>query len=265
MISDSVVVHTDIQLNFTDRAFYPMAFSNYGHDTHAGNVRSHNEDSYEIDMELGLSVLADGMGGHAGGEVASRIVVASVCKQVRDGRPMAEALVLAHHAVLDAAKNGKGRDGMGATALATKVGADGFEVVWVGDSRAYIWSDDQLTQLTKDHSLVQRMVDEGTITPAEARVHPQRNYVTQALGMSVLQRLEVGRVQGKFSQGQQLLLCSDGLTSEVSLPEIEQVLKLEFNEQQKVDLLVQKALDNGGSDNVTVLLVSAPADASFNR
>lgn len=241
-----------------------MAFSDYGHDTHAGNVRAHNEDSYKIDVELGLGVLADGMGGHESGEVASRIVVKSVCKEVRDGKPMAEAMVLAHHAVLDAAKNGKGRDGMGATALAVKVSSDRFEVVWVGDSRAYIWSDGQLTPLTKDHSLVQRMVDEGTITPDEARVHPQRNYVTQALGMPVLQRLEVGRVQGTFYRGQQLLLCSDGLTGEVSLPEIEQVCGLDLTEQQKVDLLIQKTLDNGGSDNVTVLLVSAPADAPFN-
>jgi protein phosphatase len=136
-----------------------------------------------------------------------------------------------------------------------------FEIVWVGDSRAYHWDGEALTQVTKDHSLVQVLVDEGSITAAEARVHPQRNYVTQAIGMSDLQTMEVGRVQGRLIQGQQLLLCSDGLSGEVSDAEIAEILKLELNEKQKTYLLVQKSLDNGGTDNVTVLLVPAVTEA----
>lgn len=233
-----------------------MAFSHCGHVTHVGNVRAHNEDAYEIDAEYNFGVLADGMGGHEGGEIASRIVVDCVSREIRGGRPMAEAVVQAHHAVCKAADSGEGKPGMGSTALALKIDAENFEVVWVGDSRAYFWDGEILTQITKDHSVVQRLIDEGSITPEEARIHPQRNYITQAIGMSDLQTMEVGRVQGQVYYGQQLLLCSDGLSGEVSDLEIADILMRDLDEKQKTDLLIQKSLDNGGADNVTVLLVS---------
>lgn len=238
-----------------------MVFRCCGHSSHTGNVRDHNEDSYLIDIEHNFGVLADGMGGHEGGEIASKIVVDCVSRELREGKPMAEALVLAHHAVRRAADNGEGKPGMGSTALVLKIEGDHFEVVWVGDSRAYLWDDGQLVQLTKDHTLVQHMVDEGKITLAEARVHPQRNYITQAIGMSAMNHLEVGRVQGRLYSDQQVMLCSDGLSGELTPPEIIEILSLKLDERQKVDLLIQKALDNGGLDNVTVVLVSAPVDA----
>lgn len=234
-----------------------MPFSNCGHVTHVGNVRAHNEDCYTVDVDANFCVLADGMGGHEGGEIASRIVVDCVSREVRNGKPMPEALVLAHHEVRKAANNGEGKPGMGSTAVALKLDNGKFDVVWVGDSRAYVWDGEQLTQITKDHSLVQRMVDEGSISSEEARVHPQRNYITQAVGMMDLQKMEVGRVQGSIASGQQILLCSDGLSGEVSEAEITEILKLELNEHQKVDLMIQKTLDNGGTDNVTALLVTA--------
>jgi protein phosphatase len=234
-----------------------MAFSNCGHITHVGNVRAHNEDCYEVDVDANFCVLADGMGGHEGGEIASRIVVDCISREIRDGKPMPEALVLAHHEVRKAAENGEGKPGMGSTAVALRLENGEFDVVWVGDSRAYVWDGEQLTQITKDHSLVQRMVDEGSITSEEARFHPQRNYITQAVGMMDLQTMEVGRVQGSIPDGHQILLCSDGLSGEVSTAEIIEILKLELNERQKVDLLIQKSLDNGGADNVTALLVTA--------
>ncbi len=235
-----------------------MTIFTCGHDTHIGHIRPQNEDCYLIDAELRLGVLADGMGGHECGEVASRIVVEQVREEVRAGTPLAEALVKAHHAVLAAVRDGKGRAGMGSTALAVKVEDGGFEVVWVGDSRAYLWSHGSLTQLTRDHSLVQLMVDQGDITAEEAEFHPQRNFITQAIGMESLNRLEVGLVRGRLYPGQQILLCSDGLSGELSVEEISQVLSQPIDEQAKVDQLIQMALNNGGSDNVTVLLVSAP-------
>jgi len=234
-----------------------MAFSNCGHITHVGNVRAHNEDCYEVDAAANFCVLADGMGGHEGGEIASRIVVDCVSDEIRNGKPMPEALVLAHHAVRKAANNGEGKPGMGSTAVALKLVNGDFDVVWVGDSRAYVWDGQQLRQITKDHSLVQHMVDEGSITPEEALVHPQRNFITQAIGMSDLHKMEVGRVQGNLPSGHQFLLCSDGLSGEVSSAEITDILKLELNERQKVDLMIQKSLDNGGADNVTALLVTS--------
>ena len=242
-----------------------MAFSNCGHVTHVGNVRQHNEDAYRIDAEHNFGVLADGMGGHEGGEIASRIVVECVCDALREGRSMADALVQAHHAVRKAAENGEGKPGMGSTAVVLKIDNEDFEIVWVGDSRAYYWDGKTLSQVTKDHSLVQTLVDDGSITAEEARFHPQRNYVTQAIGMSDLKTMEVGRVKGRLHQGQQLLLCSDGLSGEVSDFEIVEILKLELSEKQKVDLLIQKSLDNGGSDNVTVLLVPAVAGAAVAK
>ncbi len=240
-----------------------MAFSTCGHVTHVGNVRTHNEDCYEVDADANFCVLADGMGGHDGGEIASRIVVDCISREIRDGKPMAEALVQAHYAVRKAVDNGEGKPGMGSTAVALKLDNGQFDVVWVGDSRAYVWDseDKQLTQITKDHSLVQHMIDEGRITPEEALVHPQRNYITQALGMSDLYKMEVGRVQGGLQHGQQLLLCSDGLSGEVSTAEMIEILKLELNERQKVDLMIQKSLDNGGADNVTALLVTVVVES----
>lgn len=235
-----------------------MAIDSCGHDTHAGLVRSHNEDSYLIDAHLGLGIVADGMGGHASGEVASQIVVAKVQDEVRAGTPMAEALVKAHHAVLEAVQAGKGKSGMGSTALAVKLDGHNFEVVWVGDSRAYLWNHGQLHQITRDHSLVQQLVDRQEITAQEALNHPQRHYITQAIGMEGLNRLEVGRVRGRLNSGQQILLCSDGLSSEVTDEEIVAILAMDVGDQAKVDKLILKALDNGGSDNVTVLLISAP-------
>ena len=175
-----------------------MTFSVCGHGTHVGNVRAHNEDNYAVDTEIGFGVLADGMGGHEGGEIASQIVVDCVSAELRDGKPMADALISAHRAVLEAAENGKGQKGMGSTAVAIKLDAEQFEIVWVGDSRAYCWDGEQLTQVSKDHSLVQSMVDEGLITAVEASVHPKRNYLTQSLGMSEMQTMKVGRAQGNL-------------------------------------------------------------------
>ena len=234
-----------------------MNFNRSGQGTHTGKVRPHNEDSYLIDTELNLGILADGMGGHEGGEIASQIVVGAVRDEVRSGKPLAEALIRAHKAVLGAVKDGKGRSGMGSTAIAVRFSDGNFEVVWVGDSRGYLWHEGTLIQLTTDHSLVQQLVEQGEITAEEAMVHPQRNYITQALGMSELHRLEVGQVKGKFSPGQQLLLCSDGLSGELSKHEIADILGLDISEQQKVDLLIQRALDNGGSDNITAVLFAS--------
>jgi protein phosphatase len=242
-----------------------MSFTAFGHDTHSGRIRPHNEDSYLVDQGLGLGVVADGMGGHACGEVASKIVVDCVVDAVRSQLVVAKALVKAHHAVLAAVDQGIGRPGMGSTALAVHMQGHEFEVVWVGDSRAYLWANDVLTPITRDHSLVQQWVDQGELTPEEARIHPKRNYITQAIGMPGLEKLAVGCTRGRLHRGEQLLLCSDGLNGEVSDDELYQILHRasqgQQGEQETVQQLIQKALDNGGSDNVTAVLISAPNNA----
>lgn len=238
-----------------------MTFSVCGHGTHVGNVRTNNEDNYSVDPENGFGILADGMGGHKGGEVASQIVVDCVSAEVRVGKPMADAFIRAHRAVLEASEKGKGHKGMGSTAVAIKLDTEKYEIAWVGDSRAYCWDGEQLIQVSKDHSLVQSMVDEGFITAAEASVHPKRNYLTQSLGMPEIQTMKVGRVQGSLYQHYQFLLCSDGLSGEIANSEIADVFRRDISEQKKTDLLIRKAVEKGGADNITVVLFSAPETA----
>jgi protein phosphatase len=131
-----------------------------------------------------------------------------------------------------------------------------FEVAWVGDSRVYLWNDGQLAQLSQDHSYVQELISQGAISSDQARSHPHRNVVTQALGVTDPTALNVETLSGDLRPGMQLLLCSDGLTEEVDDRAIGQVLShTECSAQECVDGLVAAALDGGGSDNVTVLLV----------
>jgi len=228
------------------------------HATHVGCVRECNEDCALSAPELGLWLVADGMGGHASGEVASRLVAEHVRQGVAHGLGLVNALEAAHMAVLDAAARGVGGQGMGATAVALRLEAGDYEISWVGDSRAYLWNGRRLSQLTRDHTFVQQLVDGGALTPTQALSHPQRNQVTQALGAAGLQELDVGTVLGTLRPGQALLLCSDGLTGEVPDQRIRDVLAAEGDEQTKVDRLIDLALDAGAPDNVTVVLVSIP-------
>jgi protein phosphatase len=132
-----------------------------------------------------------------------------------------------------------------------------YEVAWVGDSRVYLW-DGSLRQVSQDHSYVQELIDQGAITSEQARSHPHRNVVTQALGVTDPQSLRVESVRGRFTPGMQFLLCSDGLTEEVKDATIASIVaRQDLTPQECVDHLVLAALEGGGSDNVTVILVRA--------
>lgn len=230
----------------------------HGEATHVGRVRAHNEDAYLADPELGLWIVADGMGGHQCGEVASRIAVDFIREEVARGGTLFESVERAHEVVLLAAGQGLGHPGMGSTVVGLKFDDRDFDLVWVGDSRAYLWDGHQLVRLTRDHSLVQQLVEIGELSEEQATLHPSRNIITQALGASDLERVEPERVQGTLCPGQQLLLCSDGLTSEVSDAVIEKVLSESADEQTKVTELIQRALEAGGADNITAILVTGP-------
>ncbi len=234
----------------------------FGHGKHIGNVREFNEDNYVCDPEFGLWVVADGMGGHECGDVASQIAVDFIIEQVRQGHSLQEAIEQAHKVIHLAAEQNLGMPGMGSTVVAARLQDDHFEVGWVGDSRAYlVGKGGSLYQITRDHSFVQQMIDAGELSHLEAKSHPYRNVITQALGASDLEDVNVGYVEGTFYRDHQLMLCSDGLTSEVGELEMREALIGDLSEQQKVDVLIQSALDNGGADNVTVVLISAPDDA----
>ena len=228
----------------------------FGHSTHVGLRREHNEDTYYADSDLGLWLVADGMGGHEHGEVASALARDTIVREVGKGTPLVQAVQLADEEIIRHSDRNSEALPMGTTIAALKLNGGGtYEVAWVGDSRAYLW-DNGLRQLSQDHSYVQELIAQGAITTEQARTHPHRNVVTQALGVTDPRALRVETVRGELVPGMQLLLCSDGLTEEVSDREIAAVLsRKDLAAQECVDHLIIAALDGGGSDNVTVILV----------
>jgi serine/threonine protein phosphatase PrpC len=223
--------------------------------SHVGLRREHNEDTYYGDSELGLWLVADGMGGHEFGEVASAMARDSIVREVRAGTSLSMAIQRADEELIDHSRRRSDALPMGTTVAAVQLHKDRFEVAWVGDSRAYLWNG-RLQQLSQDHSYVQELIDQGAITAEQARSHPHRNVVTQALGVTDPENLRVETISGELKPGMQLLLCSDGLTEEVDDAEIERTLgRSDLSAQECVDQLIVAALDGGGSDNVTVLLL----------
>lgn len=237
-----------------------MVELSYGASTDVGNVRDHNEDCYLADPSLGLWLVADGMGGHACGEVASDIVARAIGEAVGNGDELADAVQKAHKAILESAEKGIGKLGMGSTVVAIHVRGNHYKLAWVGDSRAYLWNG-RLRQISKDHSLVQMLVDTGNITEREAVNHPQKNIIYQNMGAQDIDVINVGVVEGQFYRNQKILLCSDGLSDEISNDEIADALGENDNDQQITDNLVSKVLETAAKDNVTVVVVAAPDDA----
>lgn len=227
----------------------------YGHCSHVGRRRHHNEDTYLADAKLGLWLVADGMGGHAHGEVAS----AMARDEIRAGVESGQLLDVAIRAAADRIIRRSQRAGtfglpMGTTVAAVRTDGDEFEAAWVGDSRIYLW-DGALKQISRDHSYVQHLIQQGALTPSEARRHPQRNVVTQALGVTDMESLDIVTVRDTWSHSSQLLLCSDGLTEEVEDDEIAAILAHGFAPQETADHLINAALESGGSDNITVIVL----------
>ena len=235
-----------------------MAKHPYGAGTDVGLTRDHNEDSFLVNDKVGLWVVADGMGGHEAGEVASAIAVDTVNVAATRGEVLAKSMNLAHHAVLRGSqKGGPGAAGMGCTCVGVKLKGNNYEVAWVGDSRAYLWNGKELTQISHDHSYVQTLVDLGVINEQEALDHPDRSVLTQCLGSRTLDELEVGDKKGTLKKGESILLCSDGLTGELDDETIAEIIADSSDEQVAVDRLIIAALEHGGADNVTVIIVSA--------
>lgn len=228
----------------------------FGHSTHVGLRREHNEDTYYADADLGVWLVADGMGGHEHGEVASAIARDTLVAEVTKGTPLTRAVQMADEEIIRHSNRRSEALPMGTTIATMRLlGEREFEIAWVGDSRIYLW-DGGLKQISQDHSYVQELIDQGAITVEQARNHPHRNVVTQALGVTDPQSLRVETVRGEFHPGMQILLCSDGLTEEVADSDIAAVLaRTELSAQECVDQLIVAALDGGGADNVTVVLV----------
>jgi len=228
----------------------------FGHLSHVGLRRELNEDTYYGDAELGLWLVADGMGGHDSGEVASALARDAIVREVRAGRSLADAILRANDDIIRQSRQRNDNMPMGTTVVAVRVASGGrFELAWVGDSRAYLWNG-RLRQVSSDHSYVQELIDQGQLTPDQARSHPYRNVVTKALGVTEPDKLAIETVTGELRPGMALLLCSDGLTEEVDDAMIAAALaQKDVSAQECVDHLVAAALDGGGSDNVTAVLL----------
>jgi protein phosphatase len=228
--------------------------------THPGLKRSNNEDCYEADPARSLWLVADGVGGHADGEVASRLVAETIKSCFSSGSSLTQSVHSAHQAVLsEIAQRGSGAN-MGSTVVALAIEDNGYSLVWVGDSRAYLWNGRTLNQLTRDHTRIARLMEQGVVTFKEARTHPARHVLTQSLGVSPNMAIKPEQVGGKLGEGNQILLCSDGLTDELDDREIAEVLQSHRSAQSRVDALVRAAIEAGGSDNITAVLVGRESD-----
>ena len=228
--------------------------------TDTGLVRDQNEDSVaprDMGMETGRFVVgvADGMGGHRHGEVASDIALEAALETDGDARQRVRA---ANRAVVEAGDDDPDLKGMGTTlTLAVFDGTD-LEIGHVGDSRAYLLRGGELEQLTTDHSLVAEMVARGDITADEAAVHPYRSVITRAIGLQ--REVEIDRFHCRIEAGDRVLLCSDGLTGMVPAERILEIMVGEPNPTETVWSLIEAANEAGGVDTISVVVVAAGSD-----
>jgi protein phosphatase len=227
--------------------------------TEVGLVRKKNEDSICVIPHLAFFAVADGMGGHQAGEVASRMAVESVVRQLGSGgieqidKNLVEGVHLANSRVYAASRNNAYYRGMGTTLTAAVVRKKELILVHVGDSRAYIIKGLEIYPLTEDHSVVQEMIRSGGLTRQEARSHPYRNVLTRALGTDP--SVEVDLVRANLEKGDILLLCTDGLTGLVEDDEIMRLARSAAGPEEVVKSLVAEALNRGGDDNISVIAV----------
>lgn len=226
--------------------------------TNPGRKRSNNEDCYLSLPAQALWMVADGMGGHEAGEVASDIVRQTL--EQAPTKPLLDSIQEAHQAVLAAVSHGVGAEGMGSTVVALRSTSEHFQIAWVGDSRSYLFSraSGELELLTRDHSYVQMLLESGAIAENEAQTHPDRNIITQCLGSQELDTVTVDHIERHWQEDQWVLLCSDGLTDELGDSDIAQILQGCKTPRDATRELVQAALRAGGRDNITVQIIAAP-------
>jgi serine/threonine protein phosphatase PrpC len=246
----------------------------YGN-TDKGKKRESNQDSYAVfslDSSIVVGVVCDGMGGANGGETASRIAAQTIENHIRKAdlrsftprniKSILQSSVYAANAkVFDKACNNESLYGMGTTAVIALVKDDTAYIVHAGDSRAYLFSGGELTQITRDHSIVQDLIERGQITSEEALIHPKRNVITRALGTK--ENIEVDYNEIIVEQGDTLLLCSDGLSNYADKNAISRVLS-EADPSKYTDILIDVANLNGGGDNITAVIIT-DFDSSARR
>lgn len=230
-----------------------------GIETDVGNKRTFNEDSvgYYEEEDFGIFVIADGMGGHNAGEVASKIAIDTIIEYVINHKKdrseeeiLNEAILSANRKIYRESLLNESCNGMGTTLVGAFVRGNNLTMVNIGDSRGYILKDRQLVKVTKDHSLVQELLDNGTITNEEAKNHPNKNVITRALGTNPVVTADYYSLDIRGVS--KILLCSDGLTNEVSEEDIFRVLQ-GYNGNQCMEL-INMSKKNGGRDNISIII-----------
>ena len=229
--------------------------------TDPGLVRSANQDAYYMDPEGRFVVVADGMGGHAGGEEASRIATQVIQNYLvehwssnsSDSSLLEAAFMQANQAIVQDQQHHPERADMGTTAVAVLFRQQSSWCAHVGDSRLYLWRSATLQQVTEDHTWVARALKSGDIEPEEARNHPYRHILSRCLGREDLRQIDIQSLD--MQTGDRLLLCSDGLTEELGDPLIASYLQAQPTVDQAVVALIKEAKAKGGHDNITVVMV----------
>lgn len=235
--------------------------------TDIGLKRESNQDSYaagELQSNVAWAVVCDGMGGAAGGNTASSTAVSIISERIttqyREGMTAASiknmltsAIAAANISVYDLSKNDAELSGMGTTVVVTIVDGNTVYIAHAGDSRAYVLSKGALNQLTKDHSIVQEMVDHGTLTPDEAKLDPRKNIITRALGVDYVLKVDFDIIT--IENDDVLILCTDGLTNFVEPDEFYELTD-DGKYSEYAERLVKRANDNGGGDNITIVTLS---------
>jgi protein phosphatase len=235
-----------------------------------GMIRSGNEDSFEtsVNADRGVFVVADGMGGHAAGEVASLMAVQAVITELGDlkaiddagkaGTKLADSLRTANRNIHERMLAESDKQGMGTTASVLVIDQKRYLIGQVGDSRVYLLRDGALQQVTKDHSYVQEQVDAGFLTPEQAKYHPYSNVITRCVGAS--ETVEPDIYRGDIKAGDIFLVASDGLTGMVDDRRIHALLMSRAEPERKVHSLISEANGRGGLDNITAIVVHVVAD-----
>ncbi|MBX3314312.1 MAG: Stp1/IreP family PP2C-type Ser/Thr phosphatase [Actinobacteria bacterium] len=240
-----------------------------GSATHVGQVRAVNQDAPLVAPEADLYGVADGIGGHQGGEVASALAVQIIAELATEPslHTLVDAVRQANRRIFETAGSDPDLHGMGTTFVAIQLvdSPEGDEVGWVnvGDSRLYLFRDDDVIQLSEDHSLVEELVRDGQLSPEEAKVHPQRNVVTRSLGIDLDVNVDSGRLL-PFTNDR-FVLCSDGLSNEVSTDQMGATLRRLAEPQEVADELVRLANEGGGRDNITVVVVDVLDDGGRSQ
>jgi protein phosphatase len=230
--------------------------------TDVGMVRSRNEDTYLMLPDRGVFIVADGMGGHASGEVASEMAVRITSREIGTLRGLSDAeasdrmraaIRAANDVIFERGLSEPDKRGMGSTATVLALRPHRYLIGQVGDSRAYLLRGGQLLQLTRDHSPVQALVDAGLLTPAQARAHPYSNVITRCLGRSG--DVDPDIYAGRLERGDILLLASDGLTGVLEDEYLARILTADDRSTHGVDRMIAEANRRGGRDNITAIVI----------